>query len=774
MLYAHTLPGAAEDQWQTLEEHLYAVAEQARQFANFGTPETAELLGKIHDIGKQSDSFQNRLRGKAGKVDHTSAAYLYLVQEWGKGALGQEGQSFAQLLAYPLLGHHGGMADFGSQAEEGSLKYRISGSRIRSVPEWKRAESLPLPPVDVFLKELTPYMCQQHQGRMQLDAFAVALLLRMLYSCLVDADFLDTERFCSPDKHALRPQWPTVDELVDKFFLYLRDKTFLPEETVHDVALRAGSRTRCGTPERQEAIRVARAFMLQTCIAAASHRAGIFLLTMPTGGGKTLSSMAFALRHAKEHGQRRIILVVPYTSIIEQNANVLRQALGENAVLEHHSNYSYPEENEENGEEISGLAYKLGTENWDATVIVTTSVQFFESLFDNRPSRCRKLHNIANSVIIFDEIQMLPIAYTKPCLATLKLLAQKYGSTIVLCSATQPALMQTPFLRDGFSPEDVCHIIPPSASPQLFRIFERVRVEQGGEMDDDKIADVMHAEHQVLCIVNSRKHARDLFVCLGDDAANFHLSARMTPEHRSRTLDAIRKRLSSGLACRVISTSLIECGVDISFPVVMREKNGLDVLAQSAGRCNREGNAAYGRVICFSSGSLPKRAAELQRRCQAFCEVASQEDLFCPKTVDMYFTKLYQASQAHLDEKGILDKTKTNPKDADGIWQFQFATIAREFAFIEDNTVNVIIEKGEAVKLLQQNKGDGALPPSTIRRLQRFSVQVYHRELECMMQQGRIEKHGFLYILSGGVGYNDKTGLDVTLENGVPVEDLLF
>ncbi len=768
MLYAHSHPELPEDSWQTLEDHLRGVSELARAYASFGTPETAALLGNIHDTGKRSASFQARLHGKGGKVDHTSAAYQYLMNEWSEASPKGLGKSLAQLLAYPLLGHHGGMADYGSEAEEGTLAYRLSGPRMRGIPDWKSSSVESLPAPAVFFQELKPFM-SSNDGR--LAPFATAFLLRMLYSCLVDADFLDTERFCTPEKHVLRPECPPLEVLEEKFFQYLFGKGFLKKEAVPEAALTTGASFPCGTAGRREAIQLARLFMLQHCISSAEERTGLFSLTMPTGGGKTLSSMAFALRHARKHGLKRIILVVPYTSIIEQNADVLREALGEDAVLEHHSNFIHPDEELGEGQNAS-IAYKLSTENWDATVIVTTSVQFFESLFDNRPSRCRKLHNIAKSVIILDEVQMLPVPYVKPCLKALKLLSEQYGSSIVLCTATQPALIRSSFLEDGFLPEQVLEIIPASASADLFRIFERVKVEQRGIMEDAEIADFMKAEQQVLCIVNSRKHAGELYRLLDGDDSDFHLSARMTPEHRTRVLAAIRLRLEKGLPCRVVSTSLIECGVDISFPVVMREKNGLDVLAQSAGRCNREGREELGRVICFSSpGGLPKRAAELARRRQAFDEVSSRENLFCPEAVEAYFTELYRASKHLLDEKGILQKTEIR-KDAA---VFQFKTIAEQFKFIEEDTAMVVIERGEAAELLNQEEIFGGPSPSTVRKLQRHSVQVRYYELERMKKDGRIEvRNGFLNVLSGGIGYSEKTGLDVTLEDGVPVDDLMF
>lgn len=770
-LYGHSLPGHAETDWQTLEEHLNGVAKLAAAFASFGPEQTAALLGSIHDIGKRSDAFQDRLRGRRGKVDHTTAACLYLAEQWQRSKLPALGKALAELLSYPLLGHHGGMPDYGSQAEEGSLQYRLTGTRVKFIPDWKK-EGLPcLPDATLFFEELKPLM--QLHGKV--TPFAAAFLLRMLYSCLVDADFLDTEHFCSPHKYNLRPKCPDIESLEQKLLRYLAAHQFLPDIPVHEQELAQGSNAPCGSDERRIAIQRARAFMLQRCLDAAAMRPGLFSLTMPTGGGKTLSSLAFALRHARIHGLKKIIIVVPYTSIIEQNADILRKILGDDAILEHHSNYIQYTESETEGD-TAELAYKLSTENWNATVIVTTSVQFFESIFSNRPSACRKLHTMAKSVIILDEVQMLPVIYLKPCIMALNILASTYGSSIVLCTATQPALMKSSFLEEGFSPEDVYEIISPNVIPQLFHIFERARVENVGVLDDVHIAARIMQEQQILCIVNSRYYARELFELLENDEANFHLSARMTPAHRTRILSCIRKRLAEGLPCRVISTSLIECGVDISFPVVMREKNGLDSLAQAAGRCNREGLARMGQVLCFTTGRpLPTRASELNRRRRAFDSVASMPDLLGAEAANAYFKALYSASRQLLDEKKILDQTKIwqNTKGID--FMFQFASIARHFHFIEDATESIIVEQEEAGALLRQAGPHGELSSSVLRRLQRFSVQVYRHELERMKRDGRIEtRYGFLHVLSGGAGYSEKTGLDVTLENGLPVEDLMF
>ena len=772
MLYAHSLPDHPETDWQTLEAHHAGVSRLAADFAAvWGTPETASLLGKIHDTGKRSDAFQQRLRGRPGRVDHSSAACLYLMRQWGEEARPDADRLLARLLAYPLLGHHGGMPDHGAEAAEGTLAWRLYGARARDVPDWRAEGCAALPPSMTFWRELQALMCLE--GRKP-DPFAVSFLLRMLYSCLVDADFLDTEAFCAADRAALRPAWPSLAEPAQRFAAAMSERGFLSGPEVTEEHLHAGAATACGSEERRAAIATARRYMLQCCCRAAEAPPGAFSLTMPTGGGKTLSSLAFALRHARAHRLRRIILVVPYTSIIEQNAEVFRQVLGDDAVLEHHSNFLHPEEEREDGDARAALAYKLSTENWDAHVIVTTSVQFFESLFADRPSRCRKLHNVAGSVIILDEVQMLPIPLVQPCVAALRLLTRHYGCSVLLCTATQPALMRSACLADGFREEEISHIIPPAALPPLFRIFQRTRLEQTGVLDDETLARRLSGERQVLCIVNSRRHARELFLLLEESEANLHLSARMTPHHRSRTVRIMRERLAAGLPCRVISTSLIECGVDISFPVVWREKNGLDVLAQSAGRCNREGEAAAGRVYCFTSDKpLPKRAAELARRRQAFDAVAGREDPFAPDSVRDYFQALYAACPS-LDEEGILADLRADNPPGRVPEHFRFETTARRFRFIDEQTESVIAERGEAAELIRQVE-DGMLSPAILRRLQRHTVQVYPHELELMRRDGRIDSvKGFLHVLRGGQGYNERLGLDVALEQGLPVADLLF
>lgn len=670
------------------------------------------------------------------------------MSQWGKKM-----ERIACLLAHPLLGHHGGLPDTGDPSEAKSLLGRLSVEKLSRIPDWKPEGVSPISTVNDIVKELDRLMFKNGHY----DAFAAAFCLRMLHSALVDADWLDTERFCSPERYAARKKPVGMARLEEKLFSYLGTKGFLQEAKPGDLdILAAGAKAAPGSPERIDAIRLARASMLRACIAAAGKKPGMFSLTMPTGGGKTLSSLAFALRHAREHGLSRIIYVIPYTSIIEQTAGIFREALGVENILEHHGNIVFDDT-------VDDMARRLATENWDADVIVTTQVQFFESLFANSTSRTRKLHNMAKSVIILDEAQTLPVPFVEPCMTALRELVCNYGSSVVLCTATQPAL----------AVEETREIVAIAGQKMVSAIFSRATVEIcKKKLNDDELAQAVKKEKQALCILNSRKHAREFYKSLPEEEANLHLSAYMTPAHRSRVLDAIRERLTRGLPCRVVSTSLVECGVDISFPVVFREKNGLDTLAQAAGRCNREGKDASGRVVCFSSiRATPTKASELNRRRNAFDQISQANDIFSSRNIRSYFEKLYSGS--NLDEEGILGMTGF----VRGKYTFrlEFAKIAKCFRLVGAETMGIVIEN-EPVREIFSSLASHEVPsPDMIRRLGQYSVQVYKSEFDRLLAAGRIEiRNKVVPVLIGGIGYDPKTGLDVEMPEGIPVSDLIF
>ena len=520
-----------------------------------------------------------------------------------------------------------------------------------------------------------------------------------------------------------------------------------------------------GAPAPDDKVANARASVVEDCSKAASLPSGAFTLTVPTGGGKTLSSLNFALRHALTHGKRRIIYVIPFTSIIEQNAEVFRELLaplGENAVLEHHSNLSPDQETE---------ASRLAAENWDAPIIVTTAVQFYESLYASKTSRSRKLHNIANAVVILDEAQCLPVDYLKPCLRVLQELSTHYNTTTVLCTATQPAVAKSSDFLIGF--ENPTEII--QDTDKLFSDLDRVRVRYRGTLDDPTIANELSAAPQTLCIVNTRKHARKLYEALsGSPEENFHLSTLMCPQHRLQVLATIRQRLKDSQPVRLVSTQLIEAGVDVDFPLVYRSMAGLDSIAQAAGRCNREGKLATGETHVFHS--------EHTRSERYFAQTAGigheildlhQSDPLSTTAVQAYFTKYYHQQKSRWDSKDILGDFKmTDSKELPLLFNYQ--TAAEKFRLIEKNQIPVIIPWDDEAKKLRETLLNESIPLNRklLRGLQRYTVQIYETEFHATRHQFEPARNDQFHLLTcPETHYSNKFGLDLTQEaiNSSPI-----
>lgn len=670
--YAHSLKDRPCDEWQLIETHLKQVAEKAGTFArDFKAEDWAYLAGLWHDIGKYSEDFQKRINAGADinahienskRPDHSTAGAKHAFK-----ALGEIGK----ILAYAIAGHHAGLPN-GKANEESCLMKRLD----KKVPDHSV-----YPDEILKIRQLnSPFKLQKSRCGFQMSFF-----IRMLYSCLVDADFLDTERFVDKEKAAWREGYPTLEVLYEKLTKHL--------EKFAD----------CKGNINQE-----RAKILQHCLDAAEKPQGLFSLAVPTGGGKTLSSLAFAMKHAIQHGLKRIIYVIPYTSIIEQNAGVFREILGEDAVLEHHSNFEAKEEDQRS---------RLASENWGAPLVVTTNVQFFESLFHNRSSRCRKIHNIVNSVVILDEAQMIPVPLLMPCIEALRELSLSYRTTIVLCTATQPALDK----RDNFKGLENIHPIIPDP-PALYKAFKRVETSYLGELSDDDIASKLSEYQRVLCVVNTRKHARLLYEKIGKQQGTYHLSALMCPAHRSEKLQEIRKALDEKKPCRVVSTQLVEAGVDIDFPVVYRSAAGIDSIAQAAGRCNREGRLEKGDVFVFTpEEGLP--AGEFRLNAQiAEMVMPHHQDLLSLEAVREYFERLYwQKGQDQLDKHGIL---KLLEEDAPR-GNFPFREVAEKFQLIEDKTESIVIPWDDKAKDLISSLRHSEYPMSVFRKLQRYTVQAY-------------------------------------------------
>lgn len=729
--YAHSSDSSDKTDWQPLAVHLEEVARLAEEFAAvFSAGDWGRFAGLLHDAGKATEAFQRRLEGSPQRVDHSTFGAQLAKENAGRLGL---------LLSYAIAGHHGGLPDGGAQ--EGELHHRLKYGKVSP-------DVTLLQIADVKQELLPPFRSTPEKA-----GFSLSFFTRMIFSCLVDADFLDTECFCSPEKKAERP---------------IADPEQLPKlKTKLDVHLAELANKAESTP-----VNLLRQEILAQCRAKAGLPPQIFSLTVPTGGGKTLSSLAFALDHAvanKRNGLRRVIYAIPFTSIIEQNARVFQDILGRDHVLEHHCNYKETDDPEE-------AAYNrrrgFSAENWDAPLVVTTNVQFFESLFANKPTRCRKLHNIAGSVIVLDEAQAIPTEYLEPCLAALRELVEHYGCTVVLCTATQPALDDKSSLRSALP--EIQEII--STPQRFYDDLRRTKVHFVGKLRDAELAGKLDAEKQVLCIVPTKPQARALFEQLRGEEGVYHLSTNMYPEHRRRILDEIRARLKSKETCRVVSTSLVEAGVDLDFPVVYRAMAGLDSIAQSAGRCNREGKmkafGELGQVYVYEPEKSPRmpwlkrcmsRAAETLR-------TLPDADPLGLEAMRRYFELLYDVQE--LDKKKIF--SRLNPQLRKDLY-FSFREVAEEFRFIEDETVGVIIPIEPAAKKLLEELRHTNYTSATQRKLQQYSVALRSREFAALEKARAIEMlRGEFPVLSNLAAYREEVGICIEGSEIWDVEGLVL
>ena len=709
--YAHSAENLPESQWQTQLSHARNVGEMAAGFAFFfGAQEIARYTGQLHDVGKYTPEFAARLRG-GSKVDHATAGAKIAFERW---------QQVGRLMAFCIAGHHAGLANGAGEGDNRrTLSQRLAlqfGSDIPKLDSvWQQEiplpEKLPSPPLKADA---------HHKW------FSYAFFTRMLYSCLVDADFLDTEAFYAQLENQAVPRgnYPELTELHHAFNQFI---TAFRQRIAHAAPQNEAE-------QRNAALNRLRSDILDHAVAQAAQMPGLFTLTVPTGGGKTFTSMAFALEHAKQHGMRRVIYVIPFTSIIEQNAAEFRKAfgeLGEAAVLEHHSTFDDATLQGENSKD----KLKLASENWDMPVVVTTAVQFFESLFADRSSRCRKLHNISGSVIILDEAQMLPLKLLLPIMQAIKELARNYGCSVVLCTATQPAVQAEHGFYRGF--ENVRELAP--NPPELFAQLRRTTVQHIGAQSDAELLGKLNQHPQMLIIVNNRRHARSLYEQAQSLDGAFHLTTLMCAKHRTQMLEKIRQALKNGQPCRVIATSLIEAGVDVDFPLVMRAEAGLDSVAQAAGRCNREGKRPPENsfVWVFQPEAQWKAPAELGLLSAAMRAVVRSHgnDLLSVEAIRRYFSEVYAQKGKELDGKQILDRHHRTGASLN----FPFQTIAQQFRMIESPMLPLLIpfdtEAESLIKRLHHAEQIGGL----LRKLQPYTVQIPADALDALLKAGRIE-----------------------------------
>lgn len=768
MLYAHSPGEERPDEWQTLDDHLRGAAKLARKFADsFDCASWGQVLGDLHDIGKASDAFQKRLHGSGEKIDHsTIGAYI----AWERYARPDFGHVMASILAYAIAGHHGGIPNGivrGSGAKASPLFDRfgrISPKKADyferqldelglSIPDASELEPLP------FQYRLKAYGGSAGPQAIESSLFSISVLCRMLYSCLVDADYLDTEAFMSPSIAALRT--PASHEELPELAARLDDYL-----------------DRLMKKAPQTAVNRARARILDACRDAADQAPGLFTLTVPTGGGKTLSSLSFALRHAIRHGMERVIYAIPYTSIVEQTARAFREVLGAENVLEHHANFDFDDDG------ANGDRDRLSAQNWNAPAIVTTNVQLLESLFSNRPGKCRKLHNIARSVIVLDEAQTLPDELLKPTLAMLQDLCLDFKASVVLCTATQPSLSSYwPFGGDA---REI--IADRTGFDNAFA--QRTEFAWEGSVESSALVNRLAVEHQVLCVAGTKAKARALYEGVAGilrsnggyrDADTgavdgvFHLSANMTPLHRLEVLDEVRTRLIRQERCIVVSTQLIEAGVDIDFPAVYRELAGIDSLYQAAGRCNREGARVTGVVHVFELAEDSAKGCVvahtwLERMKGISRQLIEERDgKIDDSLVPLFFSRRYATDGGELDGKGIYARLVDRGLIQSELKTLQLETIARDYRIIEDDTRSVFVPWGPGgIKLLAEIRETirrGVPSAFLTMKAQRSSVSVRAQLYDALRREGVLDEDSLAPIvvlrldMDGLTYYSNEVGL---------------
>ncbi len=673
-----------DDTEQSLLAHLNSTAGYAGRFAlAFGESDCAKVIALAHDIGKYSVDSQKRIRGKNIEVDHSTAGSRVLANN--------QTCLLGLLSAYCVMGHHGGLPDGGSKSQHqsfpGTFYYRLTDSNIPDYSSYSNEIEL------VLLKQPKSW----NPGKNILNenvGFSLSFFTRMLFSCLVDADWLDTEVFMS-NASVKRRHFESINMLCNKLSEHLK-----------------------GLDNPKKKIDKKRTALCDDCIKAAKSKRGLFSITAPTGSGKTKASLAFALNHADENNMDHVIYVVPYNTIIEQNAKVFEDILGASNVVQHHNNIEYDDQDPR----------RFAMENWDAPIIVTSSVQFFESLFANKPGKCRKLHNIANSVIVFDEAQMLPVPCLIPCVAAIGELVVNCNCSAVLTTATQSSL------DEYFLPLTIKEIN--SAPKQMYEDFRRVTyMIEDKPFSDEHLVSELSSYDQVLCVVNTRKKAQEIAFQINNA---YHLSTTMYPAHRAEILKEIREKLKNGKPCRVISTSLIEAGVDVDFPTIYREKAGLDSIIQAAGRCNREGEnspqASVAHVFTFESADPP---AIIQQNIAAF-EHARQNhpDIASLQAIECYFKQLrYIIGQEGLDRKNTVQQFNDGMRNA---FSFPFRTVAEQFHLIDSDKRTIVVENDSSQTLCNLLR-HGKPNRSELRQIQQFSINIYPRDFESLCQCGQIE-----------------------------------
>lgn len=753
--YAHS--GNDYKKWHLLKEHLASVSRLAGEhLAGWQGEEEAKLAGLLHDLGKYGDRFQNRLHGQDKGLDHWSQGAFLAIKKGG-----------AIAAALAIQGHHIGLQSL--QIED--LK-KLNPKSL----EINHPQRLTLSEADIELLETRLIEDGLPFSKPQARLFAGflgesqarvdnMLDVRRLFSALVDADFIDTDAHFKGNEQGKVPRERGLK----------LNENGLAKQALKK--LKTHIENKAGQPNPSTTLNGIRQELLQSCLQQAQQKTGTFTLTAPTGSGKTLSMLGFALQHALENKLERVIMVVPYLSIIEQTAKTYRDifvGLGGDFILEHHSmaglgaEIAKTDAEGDKEQERQIKRQRLLSENWDAPIIITTSVQFLESLFSNRPSTCRKIHRIANAVILFDEVQTLPTQLAIPSLAAVSHIATHWHSSVVFSTATQPAfnhLHQEVIKQcsDGWKPDEIV-----TNHATMMDKLRRVNFNWlPNKLTWKNLADTLSQYQQVLCIVNLKRHAQELWQALEGAENLFHLSTNLCPLHRQAVLAEVRQRLKDGLPCRLIATQCIEAGVDVDFPVVYRAFAPLDAIIQAAGRCNREGKPDIGQTFIFTpdceGGLYPdgtyQQAANVTESLKN--ELGEHFDLYNPKVIDQYYRRLYTIAAP---EQSAIDLYQA-------IKDLSFPQVAQQFRLIKNDMINIVVPFDKELKLFEDLKtqaDDTGLTAKWIKQARGLSISLYRPKSDDVVwdsllpvqqfKQGRYSKQEDWFIVNNDKDYNKTLG----------------
>lgn len=704
-----------------LEDHLQSVANLTSKYLPDNLKKMGYVAGIWHDLGKYRPNFQGYISVVSGydttqyydpaNKSHSSAG-MFLAKELLYSSY--KDMASVSAIQYVIGCHHTGLLD-GISSEGSSIHSRLTNPKYQL--EYTEVKGRYNPAFNITLdpsEKILPFTLTKDY-----TALSYSMAVRMMFSAMVDADFTDTALFMNKyrKKHTEYP-FKTISELNDDIAKYMDVKT---KDSI------------------PSPINTIRASVLKDCMDASIKPENVFTLSVPTGGGKTLSSMAFALNYAKTFNKDRIIVSIPFTSIIEQNAKVYKDIFGEGNVLEHHSNIDVDDQH------MFNPHLKLAAENWNAPIIVTTNVQLFESLFANRTSKCRKVHNIQNSVIILDEAQTIPMELLEPTLAYLRILVEEYNVTIVFCTATQPEIKSGRKLSgktySGFdTPYEIIKDVD-----SLYASLNRVKIHlPSKELDTwEDIADRISSHKFALAVFSTRSDAQNVYdmVCLKTDIDVIHLSATMCPSHRTNKLNEVRYNLANGIPVILISTQVVEAGVDLDFPVVYRAIAGLDSIAQAAGRCNREGKMEYGEVFLLNTESKlhPSMKKPISLTRGVFRDKWFDIDNpIGPKNIAMFFGR--RVLEESMDTHGIMNYLSAVPNKAAGIIDVKFQSAANAYKIIKEednNTIIVIYDNEEELSKLDLTSEE-SIEHWMIYALQKYSVVCRDKVVNRLLMSGSI------------------------------------